>query len=59
MQRLFQKIHRNADGQTTVEYAVVLVFVIGLAAASLTVLEPSIVSFFTTAADRLTTVALG
>jgi hypothetical protein len=33
--------------------------VIGLAAASLTVLEPSIVSFFTTAADRLTTVALG
>jgi Flp pilus assembly pilin Flp len=53
MQRLVRKICRNEEGQTTVEYALIVTLVIGLAVVSLLGLENSVTAFFATAVDRL------
>jgi Flp pilus assembly pilin Flp len=46
-------------GQTTVEYAVVLGFVIALAIVAFQTIQPNVMSFFTTIAGRLASVAAG
>jgi Flp pilus assembly pilin Flp len=53
MQRLARKIAQNEEGQTTVEYALIVTLVIGLAVVSLLGLQDSVTGFFTTAVDRL------
>ena len=57
MVRSFNTIWRQEDGQTTVEYAVIIVMVIGLAVASIAVLNPPIGGLFTVVIDRLTALA--
>jgi Flp pilus assembly pilin Flp len=47
------------SGQTTVEYAVILSFVIVLAIAAFATLLPTILSFFTTIAGQLAGAAAG
>jgi Flp pilus assembly pilin Flp len=47
------------SGQTTVEYGVVLVFVIALAIVAFGALQSSVVPFFNTIAGQLTGVAAG
>jgi Flp pilus assembly pilin Flp len=49
----------SESGQTTVEYAVVLGFVIALAIVAFQTIQPSVLSFFTTIAGRLASVAAG
>jgi Flp pilus assembly pilin Flp len=49
----------SESGQTTVEYAVVLSFVIVIAIAAFATLLPTISSFFTTIAGQLASVAAG
>jgi Flp pilus assembly pilin Flp len=58
MQRLVRNICRSEKGQTTVEYALIVTFVIGLAAVSMLGLEDSVTAFFTAAVDRLDAVLL-
>ena len=53
----FNTSWRQEDGQTTVEYAVIIVMVIGLAVASIAVLNPPIGGLFTVVIDRLTALA--
>lgn len=47
----------NEDGQTTVEYAVATTFVIIVAVAGFTILQPKMIAFFTALADTLATAA--
>ena len=47
------------SGQTTVEYAVILAFVIALAIVAFGTLEPVLLSFFSTVASQLAGVAAG
>jgi len=44
---------RGEDGQTTVEYALIVTLVIALAIASITVINPPIGSLFNVVVDRL------
>jgi len=50
---------RSDSGQTTVEYAVVLGFVIAVGILAFATLQPSVLAFFTTIAARLASVAAG
>jgi Flp pilus assembly pilin Flp len=56
----FERLPLGSDGgQTTVEYAVVLSFVIAIAIVAFATLQPNVMSFFTTIASRLASVAAG
>jgi Flp pilus assembly pilin Flp len=50
---------RSDVGQTTVEYALITTFVIGLTVVVFAVLESSILTFFSNFADRLAGIAPG
>jgi Flp pilus assembly pilin Flp len=56
MRMLLQRILRSVKGQTTVEYAVIVSFVIVIAVTSFAVLRPVILSFFGDIGDVLSTV---
>jgi Flp pilus assembly pilin Flp len=49
----------SESGQTTVEYAIVVTFVIVLAIAAFATLLPAFLSFFTTIAAQLASAAAG
>jgi Flp pilus assembly pilin Flp len=56
MRMLLQRILRSVEGQTTVEYAIIVGFVIVIAVTSFAVLRPVILAFFTDIGDVLSTV---
>lgn len=58
MNEFSRRVLRPDAGQTTVEYALAAVFVIGLAIAAFAVLQGPVMSFIALAVDRLTAVTL-
>jgi Flp pilus assembly pilin Flp len=56
MRMLLQRILRSGEGQTTVEYAIIVTFVIVVAVTSFALLKPAILSFYGAIGDALSTV---